>query len=170
VISESFDVRDLVSSVRVKQALEPGSPRGLSGRCFGDDWHELSNGVVNGRTNGARGAVDVLERGRQPLDERDGAFGRLDRLRSGDLLDLGDGLPYPHDRRLRFPSERMPAEPALELPLASGTHCRAAHARQHFLCLRPLPHGHGSFKPTLGAGRRTGRDDVVLSRTARSIS
>ena len=28
-----------------------------------------------------------------------------------------------------------------------------ARARQHFLCLRPLPHGHGSFLPTLASGR-----------------
>ncbi len=26
---------------------------------------------------------------------------------------------------------------------------RQARARQHFLCLRPLPQGHGSFLPTL---------------------
>ncbi len=35
---------------------------------------------------------------------------------------------------------------------AYGFQCvryRQARARQHFLCLRPLPHGHGSFLPTL---------------------
>src|SRR4029077_10197190 len=37
-----------------------------------------------------------------------------------------------------------------------GQESHAAFAPWHFLYFRPLPHGHGSFRPTLGASRTIG--------------
>src|SRR5262245_39094267 len=118
--------------MRVEQTLEPGDPRRLIGRCSGDDRNQFGDRVVDGGTNGTRRAIDVLEGGRKPLDEGDGAFGRFDRLCSRDVLDFGDSLAYP---RVRPPSERVAAKPTLESPRASGARWHWTQGRQHFLPL-----------------------------------
>jgi hypothetical protein len=46
-----------------------------------------------------------------------------------------------------LPTARFPAP----LPLSGlGRSLHPCFARQHFLCFFPLPHGHGSFRPTFG--------------------
>lgn len=49
----------------------------------------------------------------------------------------------------------------------ASNQCKVAGAPQHFLNFLPLPHGHGSFRPTLGFDRTfdvetTGAADVSL--------
>jgi len=72
--------------------------------------------MMDRRPDRPGGAVDVLEGGRDPLEEGDGAIGRPGRVGAGDRLDLPDRLPHPLDRRLGAPAEGTLAEAGLELP------------------------------------------------------
>jgi len=64
VVREAFNVRDLVGAVRLEEPLEPRGPGRRVRRSLGDDGHELGDRAVHRSSDGARGAVDVLERGR----------------------------------------------------------------------------------------------------------
>ncbi len=53
-----------------------------------DDAHQRFDGVVDRRADGARGAVDLLERRGYLLQEQDGTLGGQHLILAGDLLDL----------------------------------------------------------------------------------
>jgi hypothetical protein len=63
----------------------------------------------------ARGAVDMLERRGEPLDEVHRAFGREHGVRASHLLDLDDGFLHALNRGLRPPAEGVAAKARLEL-------------------------------------------------------
>ena len=79
------------------------------------------NRVVDGGPDGARRAVDLLERGREALQQEDGAFRAEDRIDARDERDLGDRLVQPSDRGLGLPAERVPAEACLEMPRVTAS-------------------------------------------------
>ena len=49
-----------------------------------------------------------------------------------------DEIRHAHDRRLNWDVTLL------------GSLAHEGHWRQHFLNLRPLPHGHGEFRPNFG--------------------
>lgn len=100
VVGEPLDVRDLVCLVRLPETLEPGIAGLRVHLGARDDRGHLAECVVHGRPDRARRAIDVLERGRDALDEGHRADSRQHRILAGNALDLADGLPYPQDRRL----------------------------------------------------------------------
>ncbi len=56
--------------------------------------------IVDCGADGAGGAVDVLERRGNPLQELDRALGRENLVFTGDFLDLGNSFSNALDRRL----------------------------------------------------------------------
>src|SRR5581483_800028 len=127
VVGERLDVRHLVRRVRLPAPLEPRFPGPGVHRCNGDERDQLGDGTVDGRADGARGAVDVFERWRQPLEEADGAVGGKQGVFAGDLLDLADGLLHALDGGLRLPSERAPSKVRLERPPMGFAPAHQAH-------------------------------------------
>ncbi len=100
-----------------EEPLEPGGTGLLVGRRVRNHRHECGDGVVHCGADRARGAVDLLECGRDPLDERNRTLGTEHGILAYGLLDLGDSLFHALDGRLGLPAERTPAKAGLELPL-----------------------------------------------------
>jgi len=115
-LAELLDVRDLVRGVGLEQAIEPcGACSGVGGRA-GNDGDEVGDRAIDGAANRARRAVDVLQRRRDALEQRDRALRRENWIESCDLLDLGECLLEPRDGGVRLPSEGVPSETCLEAP------------------------------------------------------
>jgi len=98
----------------LEEPFEPGGPRSLVRRRSDDHGHEFRDGVIDGRADGARRAVDVLQGGRDTLQERDRALRAENRLDARDQRDLGDGLLPASNRWLRLPPECVTPESRLE--------------------------------------------------------
>ena len=116
VVGEPLDVRDLVRAVCFEEPFEPGGPRSLVRWRSDDHGHEFRDGVIDGRADGARRAVDVLQGGRDTLEERNRALRAENRLDARDQRDLGHGLLQTSNRWLRLPPKCVTPESRLEPP------------------------------------------------------
>jgi len=95
-----------------------------------DHRHEFRDGVIDGRADRARRAVDVLQGGGDTLEERDRALGTELRIDARDQRDLGDGLVQTGDRWLRLPPERVSPKSRFEAPRVTAglRHGRQRHS------------------------------------------
>jgi hypothetical protein len=115
-IPEGFDIRYLISRVRLPQSLQPyGTPSKIS-RCCGDDWHEFFDRAVDGVANCPGRAVHVLQCGRDLFQEQHRAFGGQHRVLALDLPDLRQRFLHPRNRRLRAPTEGTAPKARCKLP------------------------------------------------------
>lgn len=116
MVTESFEIRDLIVLAGLPQALEPPLPHCLVDRRGGNDSREVRDRLVHGGTDSTRRAVDLFDGRRQPFQEQHRAFGGQYLVFTGDPLDLGHGLKDALDRRLRFPAKGVAAEARAKRP------------------------------------------------------
>jgi hypothetical protein len=127
VVAHRLDVRHLVRFVRRPEPLQPYAAHARVSRRAGNHRDEIDNCVIHRSADGAGRAVDLLECGRETLDQGDRALGGEHGVLPRDLLDLGLRLLDAPDRRLRPPPERVAAESRLEFPLVRPGTYRVAH-------------------------------------------
>lgn len=110
MLGEALDVGESVVEVGAVQPLEPArSGRGVR-RTAGNDRRQLVDGVMDGGADGARRAVDLLERRRDLLEEQYRALGGDEGVGARHLLDLAHRLLQPPDGGLRPPAEGVASE------------------------------------------------------------
>lgn len=131
VVAQRLEVRDLIVLVGDPEPLKPCLAGLLVRRSGGDDGGAHVDGVIHCGADRPRRTVDPLDCWRHALKEGDSSLGGQERLRLGDLLDLGHRLFHPRDRRLRLPAEPVATKAGLELPgvgvglrLRPGRPCR----------------------------------------------
>jgi hypothetical protein len=117
VVTDPLDVRHLVCLARRPEPLQPRAAHARFYGRAGNHRDEIDKCVVHRCADGAGRAVDLLECGREALDQGDRALGGEHGVFPCDLLDLGFRLLDAPDRRLRLPPERVAAESRLEFPL-----------------------------------------------------
>jgi hypothetical protein len=81
----------------LEQAIEPCGPCSGIGWRAGDDGDEFDDRTIDGAADRAGRAVDVLQRRRDALEQRDRALRCKNWFESRDLLDLGECLLEPRD-------------------------------------------------------------------------
>ena len=77
-VTEMLDVRNLVVLESLPQPFEPGVPGGIVHVGAHDQRDEVDHGVAHRRTDGARGAVHLLDGRGDALEEEHGTFGRAE--------------------------------------------------------------------------------------------
>ena len=136
------EIFDAVVLHRREQAIEPFGPGGPVGRGGDQNRNQLVQGSGNGRSQGARGRIDVLKRRPDPLHQRHHAIARGDRVGLGRGLDLGGSLLEPVDGKLGpAPAVGATAKLCLEPPVSARRHrfCTADRPgidRHRMTCMR----------------------------------